>query len=98
MQKDPNHHSAGGSEKLSGRPAIDRRTIGKTWTIGQETSTHGQDGNRLREAKFVTGRDGTSSASSVLRTQPNLPRIPEAWRASRLAQIGSRTVTYRFGQ
>lgn len=36
-----------------------RRAIGKNWTIGQKTSTHGQDGNRLREAKCVTGRDMT---------------------------------------
>ena len=36
-----------------------RRIIGKTWTIGQKTATHGQDGNRLREAKFITGRDVT---------------------------------------
>jgi hypothetical protein len=35
------------------------RTIGKTWTIGQKTSTRGQDDNRVREAKLVTGRDVT---------------------------------------
>jgi hypothetical protein len=30
--------------------------------------------------------------------QPTLPQIPEAWRTSKLAQISSRTATYRFGQ
>jgi len=35
------------------------RTIGKTWTIGQKTSTHEQDSNGLREAKFVAGPDVT---------------------------------------
>ncbi len=38
-------------------PCNPRRTIGKTWTIGQKTSTHGQDGSRLGEAKFVIRRD-----------------------------------------
>jgi hypothetical protein len=47
----------GGPDNLSGCSAMARRTIGKTWTIGQKTSTHGQDRNRLREAKFITGRD-----------------------------------------
>jgi hypothetical protein len=70
-----------------------RPTIVTTWTIGQKKSTHEQDGNRLREAKFITGRD----RSKVIRTlQPNLPLIPEAWRAFKLAQIGSHTVAYRF--
>jgi hypothetical protein len=67
-----------------------------TRTIGQKTSTYEQDGNRSREAKFITARDVTDQGHPYLAA--NLPRIPEAWRASKLAQIGSRAVAYRFGQ
>jgi hypothetical protein len=68
---------------------MSQRAIGKNWTIGQKPSTSGQDGSKLREAKFVTGRDVTDQ--SVIRaSRPNLPRILEAWRTSRLAQTGSR--------
>ena len=48
-----------------------RRTIGKTWTIGQKTSTHGQDGNRLPEAKFVTGRDMTDQGHPYFDAKPS---------------------------
>lgn len=71
--------SAGVPDKLYGRAAIGRRTVGKTWTIGQKTSTHGQDGNRLREAEFVTGRDMTEKCHPYIAA--SLPRIPQAWRA-----------------
>jgi hypothetical protein len=73
-----------------------RRTRGKTWTIGQKTSMHGQDGNRLREAKFVAGRDVTDQRHPYFAAKPSTDFGSLA--ASRLAQIGSRTVVYRFGQ
>jgi hypothetical protein len=48
-----------------------RRAIDKTWTIGQKTSTHGQDGNRLRGAKFVTGRDVTDKRHPYFAAKPS---------------------------
>jgi len=43
-------------------------------------------------------QDGTQQISVIRIPQPILPRILEAGRASRLAQIGPRTVVYRFVQ
>jgi hypothetical protein len=44
---------------------------GKTWTIGQKTSTRGQDGNRLRQAKFVIGRDVTDRRHPYFAAKPS---------------------------
>jgi hypothetical protein len=75
------------------------------WT-GEPSARLGRsDKKRRRTGRTATGCERQSSSQdgawqiSVIRTsQPNLPRIPEAWRTTKLAQIGSRTVTYRFGQ
>jgi len=72
------------------------RTIGKTWTIGQKTSTCGKDGSKSREAKFVTRRDVRDQRHPCFAAKASTKS--GSWRASRLAQIGSRTVAYRFVQ
>lgn len=48
-----------------------RRTIGKTWTMEQKTSTHGQDGNRLRAAKLIAGRDVTDQCHPYFAAKPS---------------------------
>jgi hypothetical protein len=53
---------------------------------------------RQQVARAELSQDGTGQINVTRTSQTNLPRIPEAWRTSKLAQSGSRTVAYRFVQ
>ncbi|WP_136624676.1 hypothetical protein [Paraburkholderia sp. UYCP14C] len=57
------------------------RSLGEKWTIGQERSTHGQDGNGLPQAEFMTGRNITAQRDPRFAIEPspdseNLARHP----------------------
>lgn len=73
-----------------------RRTLGKSWTIGQKTSTHGQDGNRLRQAKFVIGRDVTDERHPYFAAKSST----DSGSLARLQTCADRftPVAHRFGQ
>ncbi|NUY29433.1 hypothetical protein F0160_02730 [Paraburkholderia sp. JPY303] len=57
------------------------QSVGKKWTIGQETTTHGQDGRGLPQAQFTTGRNITDRRHPHFAVKPssdfkNLARRP----------------------
>jgi len=73
---------------------------------GQPSARRGGSGKKRRRTDRTTkgserqssSQDGKGQLSVILARQPDLPRLLEAWRTFRLAQIGSRTVAHRFGQ
>ena len=77
------------SDNDCGVPAINGTHAGNTWTIGQKTSTLGQDGSASREAQFISGRDGSASVPS----QQIL-----CCRVTRFAPTVSRNIIDRFAQ
>jgi hypothetical protein len=52
-------------------PAMNTRCVGKKWTIGQETSTHRQDGGGSPQAEFMTGRNITDRRHPYFAVKPS---------------------------